>query len=73
MHDGEYPVGFVDVGRIVRSHVQVRCVVVELPKPFLAMQVDRAEIVLMMRVIVGVESVVVPMSIWATIIRRAQR
>ena len=60
MHDGEHSAGLVDVRGIVRSHAHVRRVVVELPKPFLAVEIDRTKIVLVMRIVIGVKLVECP-------------
>jgi hypothetical protein len=60
MHDGEHPVSFADVGRVVGPPAHVRRVVIKFPKPFLAVQVDRTEIVIMMRAVTGVELVKFP-------------
>ena len=45
------------ISRILRSVLHVRCVVVDLPEQALARKVKRAEVVLMVRIVVLVEGV----------------
>ena len=54
-HDGEHPSSLLWVSRIFRSELTTLVVVVDLPKERLARDLETAEIVLVVRIIVAVE------------------